>query len=230
MLLSYELLSFSGFQVGNSGAAFRSARHSRAASSPYEFVHGNKALERFYGSEGIINEMETKRTFQFPDPFSPAEHAAFTARVMGALPARRARWGQVWAVAASLGLVFGLLALTRHMRPGDTLPAAPVHVANPLHLAQAMPGRTEVEGAVAFPRVAARVQKMDVPFQISKTDHRVQLAWEKREGYQYIVQKCVLSAKGKSCQTTTVVSGGAFQDKSADETPLVMYTVEAVKS
>ena len=174
--------------------------------------------------------METKRMFQFPDPFSPAEHAAFTAGVMGSLTARRTVWRPVWAVAASLALVFGLLAVNRFLHPGYRTPAAAVRVANPLHLAQALPGRQGVEGTIAFPRVADKAQKLDVPFQISKTDHRVRLAWEKMEGYQYIVQKCVLSAKGKSCRTTTVVSGGAYQDKSADETPLVMYTVEAVKS
>jgi|GEM_PF-2413043 len=174
--------------------------------------------------------METKRTFQFPDPFTPAEHAAFTAKVMGTLSARRTVWRPVWAVAASVALVFGLLTLNRSIHPGNRMPAAAVRVANPLHLAQALPGGMEVEGNVAFPRVADKAQKIDVPFQISKTDHRVRLAWEKMEGYQYIVQKCVLSARGKSCRTTTVVRGDAFQDKSADETPLVMYTVEAVKS
>ena len=71
---------------------------------------------------------------------------------------------------------------------------------------------------------------LDVPFQIQKTDHQIRLAWEQEKGYQYVVQKCVLSAKGRSCRTETVVNGGSFQDKSIEESPLVFYTVEAVKS
>jgi hypothetical protein len=174
--------------------------------------------------------MKEKSLFRLVDPFTPAEHAAFTTRVMGSLSARRTSWSPLWALAASLVLAIGLIGVVGHYFPQDGTPAAVVTVANPLDLVVGMSPQTILAGDVAFPPVSGKNQMMDVPFQILKTDHQIRLAWEEEKGYQYVVQKCILSAKGRACRTETVVNGGTFQDKSIEESPLVLYTVEAVKS
>jgi hypothetical protein len=110
-------------------------------------------------------------------------------------------------------------------------PAAPARVAveNPLRLAGAGP----LEAApLLFPAPPASPAPavVDVPFAIAKTDHRIMLTWEGDEGTRYIVQKCLLSSNGKVCRTQAVVTGSRFEEAARDEAPLVLYTVEAVRS
>jgi len=174
--------------------------------------------------------MKEKPLLRFADPLSPAEHAAFTAKVMESLPSRRFIWNPAWAVAACIVLAVGLIGIVGYYLPQSGFRAPVLNVANPLNLVVETPAQTLLAGEVAFPPVSGKSRMMDVPFQIRKTDHQIRLAWEEEKGYEYVVQKCVLSAKGRSCRTETVVRGGTFQDKSVEESPLVLYTVEAVKS
>lgn len=179
---------------------------------------------------GIIDEMKERRLLEFPDPFTPAEHAAFTGRIMKRIPVRRTLWRPVLALAASLALVFGLLFASGLFHPEVGTLNPTVNVPNPLHMALSQPDWQVLAGDVAFPSISEKAQKLEVPFLISKSDRHIRIVWEEIQGYQYIVQKCLLSAKGRTCRTSTVVNGGNFQDKAADESPLVMYTVEAIKS
>lgn len=174
--------------------------------------------------------MKEKPLLKYVDPFTQAEHAAFTVRVMESLPSRRTSWGPVWALAASVVLAVGLIGVVGYYLPQSELQAPVVMVANPMDLVAGTTPQTVLAGDVVFPPVSGKNQMLDVPFQILKTDHQIRLAWEQEKGYQYVVQKCILSAKGRACRTETVVNGGTFQDKSVEESPLVFYTVEAVKS
>ena len=132
------------------------------------------------------------------------------------------------ALAATALLAVGVVFVAMDRLPE---PAAPARVAveNPLRLAGAGPLPA---APLLFPAPPASPAPapVDVLFAIAKTDHRVTLSWEAAEGTSYIVQKCLLSSNGKVCRTQAVVTGNRFEDPSREEAPLVLYTVEAVRS
>lgn len=165
-----------------------------------------------------------------PDPFTDAERAAFARRVTAALPRRPAVWRPVLvAMAATALLAVGVVFMATDRLP-EPAALAPVTVENPLRLAGAGPIPMT---PLLFPSPSAPPvppAPVDIPFAIAKTDHRVLLTWQGAEGTRYIVQKCLLSSNGKVCRTQAVVTGDRFVDPSREEAPLVLYTVEAVRS
>jgi hypothetical protein len=174
--------------------------------------------------------MKENLSVKFPDAFTPAEHAAFTRRVMEVLPRRTPLWKPWFALAATLLLAVGSLFLVARHELRTIPMASSVHVANPLDILHALPAEDLSVAGLAFPSAERPGSpRVDVPFQILKTDHQIRIAWQELEGYEYIIQKCTLSSNGKHCRTKTVVHGSSYQEKSPEESPLVMYTVEAVK-
>jgi len=164
-----------------------------------------------------------------PDPFTDAERAAFARRVRTALPGRRMVWRPVLALAATALLAVGVVFVAMARLPEPAGPAR-MTVENPLRLAGAGPLPAAPLLFPAPPASPVPPAAVDVPFAIAKTDHRVMLTWEGAEGTRYIVQKCLLSSNGKVCRTQAVVTGNRFEDPSREEAPLVLYTVEAVRS
>lgn len=172
--------------------------------------------------------MKGKFLSTVPDPFTDAERAAFARRVRAALPVRRMVWRPVLALAATALLAVGVVFVAMDRLPEPAVPAR-VAVENPLHLAGAGP-LTAAPLLFPAPPATPAPAAVDVAFAIAKTDHRVMLTWQGDKGTRYIVQKCLLSANGKVCRTQAVVTGNRFEDPAREEAPLVLYTVEAVRS
>jgi hypothetical protein len=131
-------------------------------------------------------------------------------------------------MAATVLLSVGVVFVATDRLPEPAAPAR-VTVENPLRLAGAGPSAA---APLAFPAPPSSPAPavVDVPFAIAKSDHRIMLTWEGDEGTRYIVQKCLLSSNGKVCRTQAVVTGSRFEEPSHDEAPLVLYTVEALRS
>jgi len=164
-----------------------------------------------------------------PDPFADAERAAFARRVRSALPRRPAVWRPVLALAAMALIAVGVVFVAMDRTPEPAAPA-PVSVANPMLLAGAGPLTAAPITFPAPPVSPVPPAPVDIPFSIAKTDHRIMLTWEAAQGTRYIVQKCLLSANGRVCRTQAVVTGDRFEDPARDEAPLVLYTVEALRT
>jgi len=173
--------------------------------------------------------MNGKLLSTVPDPFTDAERTAFARRVRTALPVRRMVWRPAMvALAATVLLAVGVVFVAMDRLPE---PAALVRVTveNPLQLAGAGP---LAAAPILFPPPPATPAPapVDVSLAIAKTDHRVMLTWQGTEGTRYIVQKCQLSSNGKVCRTQAVVTGSRFEDPIHEEAPLVLYTVEPIRS
>lgn len=164
-----------------------------------------------------------------PDPFTDVERVAFARRVKSALPRRPAVWRPALVLAATVLLSVGVVFVATDRLPEPAAPAR-VTVENPLRLAGAGPLQAAPLAFPALPASPVPPAVVDVPFSIAKTDHRIMLSWEGAEGTRYIVQKCLLSSNGRVCRTQAVVTGNRFEEPSREEAPLVLYTVEAVRS